>query len=86
MRKLTCLLLLAILAVAPRLHAQESEAETAVEPAPVVTPTPAEPFDVAAATRAYLDRQSPEAKERSDDYFEGGYWLQVWGLVYGLVF
>jgi STE24 endopeptidase len=43
-----------------------------------------EPFDVEAATRSYLDRLTPEEKERSDSYFEGGYWLQLWGLVYSL--
>ncbi len=45
---------------------------------------PADPFDVEAATRAYLAKQSPEEKERSDSYFEGGYWLQLWGFLYGL--
>jgi STE24 endopeptidase len=44
-----------------------------------------EPFDVEEATRTYLDRLTPEEKERSDSYFEGGYWLQLWGLVYSLV-
>lgn len=43
-----------------------------------------ETFDVEEATRSYLDRLTPEEKERSDDYFEGGYWLQLWGLIYSL--
>ena len=43
-----------------------------------------EPFDVEAATQAYLSRQSPEQKARSDAYFEGGYWLQLWGFLYAL--
>jgi len=43
-----------------------------------------EPFDVEAVTRAYLAKQSPEEKERSDSYFEGGYWLRLWGFLYGL--
>jgi len=47
-------------------------------------PAASQPFDPEAATRAYLDRLSPEEKERSDAYFEGGYWLQLWGLLYGL--
>ena len=41
-------------------------------------------LDVEAATRAYLDRLTPEQKARSDAYFEGGYWLQLWGFLYGL--
>lgn len=46
---------------------------------------PGPQFDVDAATQAYLDLLSPEQKARSDAYFEGGYWLQLWGLLYGLV-
>ena len=46
-------------------------------------PKPAD-FDVEAATRAYLDRVPPADKERSDSYFEGGYWLQLWSFLYGL--
>lgn len=52
----------------------------AQEPAPA-----AGAFDAEAATEAYLARMSPEARERSDAYFEGGYWLQLWGLLYGLL-
>ena len=33
------------------------------------------------ATQAYMDRISPAAKARSDAYFEGGYWLQLWSTV-----
>ncbi len=38
-------------------------------------------FDPEAATEAYLARQSPEEKARSNAYFEGGYWLQLWSLL-----
>ncbi|HYG65065.1 MAG TPA: M48 family metallopeptidase [Thermoanaerobaculia bacterium] len=41
-------------------------------------------FDPVAATEAYLARMSPQQRARSDAYFEGGYWLQLWGLLYGL--
>ncbi len=41
-------------------------------------------FDAAAATEAYLARMSPQQRARSDAYFEGGYWLQLWGLLYTL--
>jgi STE24 endopeptidase len=40
-------------------------------------------FDVEKATRAYLDRMPPEKKARSDAYFEGSEWLQLWGFIYG---
>jgi STE24 endopeptidase len=43
-----------------------------------------ETFDVEAATEEYLSRMSPEDKARSDAYFEGGYWLQIWGFLYTL--
>jgi len=35
-------------------------------------------FDAETATRAYLNLLPPEARERSDAYFEGGYWLLLW--------
>ncbi len=38
-------------------------------------------FDVEAATRGYLSRVPAADKERSDSYFEGGYWLILWGLL-----
>ncbi|GAA0715894.1 M48 family metallopeptidase [Dokdonella soli] len=42
-------------------------------------------FDVDRATEAYLNLLSPEQRASSNAYFEGGYWLQLWGLLYGLV-
>ncbi|HEY5692560.1 MAG TPA: M48 family metallopeptidase [Cyclobacteriaceae bacterium] len=44
-----------------------------------------ESFDPIKATQGYLDTMTPEQKEKSDSYFEGGYWLSLWGLLYGLV-
>lgn len=41
-------------------------------------------FDVDRATAAYLDLLSPTQRAASDAYFEGGYWLQLWALLYGL--
>jgi STE24 endopeptidase len=74
---------------APALAQEELEAQSgaptgAAGPVEVTEAGPAEPFDVVAATRAYLDRLSPEEKASSDAYFEGGYWLQLWGLLYTL--
>lgn len=40
--------------------------------------------DPVAATEAYLARMSPEQREKSDAYFEGGYWLILWDFIYGL--
>src|ERR1700687_1242004 len=41
-------------------------------------------FDVDRAPAAWLDTLSPEQRSLSDSYFEGGYWLQLWHLLYGL--
>jgi len=38
-------------------------------------------FDVESATRAYLDILQGPARAQSDAYFEGGYWLTLWGAV-----
>ena len=52
---------------------------------PPLGPIPAEAsgpsLDSAAATRAYLATIPPEAKARSDAYFEGGYWLLLWSTL-----
>ncbi len=40
-------------------------------------------FDVDAATEAYLAEMPASARSRSDAYFEGGYWLQLWDFLYG---
>lgn len=47
-------------------------------------PAPGESFDVEAATRAYLDRLTPEERERSDAYMEGGYWLILWNALWAV--
>jgi STE24 endopeptidase len=41
-------------------------------------------FDVDAATSAYVNLLTEEERASSDAYFEGGYWLQLWGFLYGL--
>jgi STE24 endopeptidase len=40
-------------------------------------------FDVAAATQAYLAKMPTDQRARSDAYFEGGYWLQLWDFLLG---
>lgn len=41
-------------------------------------------FNPDTAARAYLDRMTPDQRARSDAYFEGGYWLQLWQFLYGV--
>jgi len=43
------------------------------------------PRNADAATQAYLDRLPADTVARSDAYFEGGYWLQLWNFLAGLV-
>jgi STE24 endopeptidase len=43
------------------------------------------PRDADAATQAYLDRLPADVVARSNAYFEGGYWLQLWNFLLGLV-
>lgn len=47
--------------------------------------TAAPAFDPETATRAYLDTLSGPARARSDAYFEGGYWLPLWGALVSIV-
>jgi STE24 endopeptidase len=43
------------------------------------------PRDAKLATQAYLDRLPKQAVQRANDYDEGGYWLQLWELLIGLL-
>jgi len=57
-------------------------------PRVITIPAEAQPsahFDPEAATNAYMAEIPPEAKARSDTYFESGYWLILWDFLYGAV-
>ncbi len=43
------------------------------------------PRNADAATQAYLDRLPADVVTRSNAYFEGGYWLQLWNFLAGLL-
>ncbi len=45
----------------------------------------AAPFDPEAATQAYLATLSGAARAKSDAYFEGGYWLILWGMLVSIL-
>ena len=79
------LLVLLLLVAGPAL-AQSSTTASRDLPPGLQIPDAARPgpdFDAERATQAYLDLLSPEQRASSDAYFEGGYWLQLWGLLYG---
>ncbi len=46
---------------------------------------PAQKFDPVAATNAYLATLPAEQKAKSDAYFEGGYWIGLWGFLISAV-
>lgn len=49
---------------------------------PTATQTATGPaFDVKAAVDTYLAKMPPAQRARSDAYFEGGYWLQLWDFL-----
>jgi STE24 endopeptidase len=77
------LVIVVTLGAATALHAAST---TAATPAASATTTPADttPFDVTAATDAYMAQLSPQARANSDAYFEGGYWLLLWDLLVAL--
>jgi STE24 endopeptidase len=73
MKKLLLLILILAVSTFAFIHAQDS------------TGTVKAAFDPAAATQKYLDILTPAQKAKSDAYFEGGYWLILWDLLYTLV-
>ncbi len=42
-------------------------------------------IDAVAATQTFMNRLQGEARAKSDAYAEGGYWLLLWNLLYGLL-
>lgn len=77
------LLAAGLLLLARPLAAQEP---TPASPAPAAASSPARvaAFDPVAATNAYLATVTGEKRARSDAYFEGGYWLQMWDFLIGV--
>ena len=86
MRVLALLLLFVAAAfVPPAAYADASVARDL--PPGLQIPDAAKPgpsFNVDDATEAYLNLLSPEQRALSNAYFEGGYWIQLWTLLYGL--
>lgn len=70
-----------IMLMIPAVHGQEPAGVTLDIP---VGAEAAPGFDVDVATAAYINLLSEEARARSDAYFEGRYWLHLWGFLYGL--
>jgi STE24 endopeptidase len=67
-------------AAAPGTGAAGTASEPLVPPPtpPAAAAATGAAFDPRAATDAYLARLTPQQRQRSDSYFEGGYWLLLW--------
>jgi len=83
------LALLLLVCLAPAAQAQDATDALSRElPPGLIVPEAAKPgpaFDVDKATAAYVGLLSDAQREKSDAYFEGGYWLTLWGFLYGLL-
>lgn len=58
-------------------------AQLQLAPPPLAASGGAGSIDPVAATQAYLDELPPAARAKSDAYFVGGYWLQLWDFLWG---
>jgi STE24 endopeptidase len=87
-RTLLILLLVVFAALAAHAAPPPDASVRSAMPEKLTIPPEAQPsahFDPEAATKAYLAEIPPAARARSDAYFEGGYWLQLWDVLYGVV-
>ena len=60
------------------------DALQAQDSSPPIASTYAKGFDPVAATESYLAKIPADKRARSDAYFEGGYWLQLWDFLIGI--
>ena len=73
--------LLAVLMFAAVAPGQTGAPGALSAPVPANQAAVAAGFDVSAAVDAYLAKMPPAQRARSDAYFEGGYWLQLWDFL-----
>jgi STE24 endopeptidase len=84
-RRVLCFVL--ICAAMTSIGAAQTQSPSAIPNSPAAAAPAAsghaapQPFDVNAAVEAYLAKMSPEQRARSNAYFEGGYWLQLWDFL-----
>ncbi len=84
MKQVLAMLLAAMIVAAVPRTAAAAAAPAVSSTSASVAPAAAAPFDVTAATDAYMAQLSPQARARSDAYFEGGYWLILWDALVAL--
>jgi STE24 endopeptidase len=85
-----CVLLVVLCCCAPAFIVAQAPAPSpsgAFMPSVVTVPAEAQAgsnFNANRATEAYLAQIPPDAKARSDSYFQGGYWLILWDFLYAV--
>src|SRR5256714_7028465 len=75
--KTSVLIFLLALSLAAPVFAQQASPSPTAYPTPSIAPG----TDPATATRAWLDTVPADKREKSDAYFEGGYWLVLWNFL-----
>jgi STE24 endopeptidase len=70
---------------APHTPSKPDASPAVVTPAATASAPAAKPFDADEATHEWLNTLSPEARAKSDAYFEGGYWLLLWDFLAGIL-
>jgi Zn-dependent protease with chaperone function len=75
------LIVLTILLFSVVASAQSNEPEAAPATPSASATSTGTTFDVNAAVDTYLAKMPPAQRARSDAYFEGGYWLQLWDFL-----
>ena len=65
--------------------AQSAGGNAAQTPPAIVPPVTTQSFDVNAAVEAYLAKMPSAQRARSNAYFEGGYWMQLWDFLLTLL-
>jgi STE24 endopeptidase len=80
-RLFSFVLALVFSALALGMNAGQAHAQTPPPMPAIPAAAQAVPLDVPAAVQAYLDTASKEQREKTNAYFEGGYWIELWGTL-----
>jgi STE24 endopeptidase len=75
------LILLIVTSAMPLMPASAQDSPVQTGYRSTATAGNAKPFDPAGATQAWLDSVPRNQREKSDAYFEGGYWLILWNFL-----
>src|SRR6202140_5730963 len=80
-RSLLCLFFVVAMGMAATGEARAQGSNRAKTSDAAVTGPAGPAFDVNAAVETYLSKMPPAERARSNAYFEGGYWLQLWDFL-----